>query len=113
MARRLKLSEKVLRDAEPLEGKSYQIFDTGILGLAAKVQCSGSFPASSKASPSPRYRMRRARGGCDKMQPIQAPRIERWEKRWDKNDKSRKSGSLSTTSSIRLVEPRGVEPLTS
>jgi len=26
MARRVKLSEKILRDAEPLEGKSYQIF---------------------------------------------------------------------------------------
>ena len=42
MARRVKLSEKVLRDAEPVEGKSYQIFDTEILGLAAKVQCSGT-----------------------------------------------------------------------
>jgi len=42
MARRVKLSEKVLRDAEPLDGKSYQIFDTEILGLAAKVQCSGT-----------------------------------------------------------------------
>src|SRR5690554_3198774 len=42
MGRRVKLSERVLRDAEPLDGKSYQIFDTEILGLAAKVQCSGT-----------------------------------------------------------------------
>jgi len=42
MANRLKLNEKILRDAEPLEGNSYQIFDTEILGLAAKVQSSGS-----------------------------------------------------------------------
>lgn len=42
MAKRVKLSEKLLRDAELLEGKSYQIFDTEILGLAAKVQCSGT-----------------------------------------------------------------------
>ena len=37
MANRLKLNEKILRDAEPQEGNSYQIFDTEILGLAAKV----------------------------------------------------------------------------
>jgi hypothetical protein len=42
MANRLKLIEKILRDAEPQEGKSYQILDTEILGLAAKVQSSGS-----------------------------------------------------------------------
>jgi integrase len=42
MANRLKLNEKILRDAEPQEGNSYQIFDTEILGLAAKVQSSGS-----------------------------------------------------------------------
>lgn len=42
MVRPVKLSEKILRDAEALEGKSYQIFDTEILGLAAKVQCSGT-----------------------------------------------------------------------
>jgi len=42
MVKRLKLSEKVLREAEPVEGKSYQIFDTEILGLAAKVQSSGT-----------------------------------------------------------------------
>jgi hypothetical protein len=42
MANRLKLNEKVLRDAEPQEGNSYQIFDTEIRGLAAKVQPSGN-----------------------------------------------------------------------
>lgn len=42
MVKRLKLSEKILRDAEPCEGNSYQIFDTEILGLAAKVQRSGT-----------------------------------------------------------------------
>ena len=42
MVKRLKLSEKLLRDAEPCQGNSYQIFDTEILGLAAKVQSSGT-----------------------------------------------------------------------
>ena len=42
MVKRLKLSEKTLRDAEPVEGRSYQIFDTEILGLSARVQCSGA-----------------------------------------------------------------------
>jgi len=41
MIKRLKLNEKTLREAEPIEGNSYQIFDTEILGLAAKVQTSG------------------------------------------------------------------------
>jgi len=41
MVKRLKLNEKTLREAEPIEGNSYQIFDTEILGLAAKVQKSG------------------------------------------------------------------------
>lgn len=42
MVRRLKLSEKTLRDAEPLAGRSYQVFDTEILGLSARVHCSGT-----------------------------------------------------------------------
>jgi integrase len=42
MGKRLKLSEKVLRNAEPLEGNSHQIFDTEVIGLAAKVQSSGT-----------------------------------------------------------------------
>ena len=42
MVKRLKLSEKVLRDAEPLEGNSHQIFDTDIRGLAARIQPSGN-----------------------------------------------------------------------
>ena len=42
MVKRLKLSEKTLRDAEPVVGRSYQIFDTEILGLSARVQCSGA-----------------------------------------------------------------------
>ncbi len=37
MANRLKLNEKILRDAEPQEGNSYQIFDTEIRGLAEDV----------------------------------------------------------------------------
>lgn len=41
MVKRLKLNEKVLREAEPITGKSYQIFDTEILGLAAKIHSSG------------------------------------------------------------------------
>ena len=41
MVNRLKLNEKLLRDAEPVQGKSYQVFDTEIRGLAAKVQPSG------------------------------------------------------------------------
>jgi len=42
MVKRLKLSEKILREAEPVAGKSYQIFDTEILGLAVRVQASGT-----------------------------------------------------------------------
>ena len=42
MVKRLKLNEKTLREAEPIEGNSHQIFDTEILGLAAKVQSSGT-----------------------------------------------------------------------
>jgi len=42
MVKRLKLNEKTLREAEPIEGNSYQIFDTEILGLAARIQPSGN-----------------------------------------------------------------------
>ncbi len=42
MVKRLKLSEKLLRDAAPNARGSYQIFDTEILGLAAKIQSSGT-----------------------------------------------------------------------
>ncbi|WP_372922563.1 Arm DNA-binding domain-containing protein, partial [Roseovarius sp.] len=42
MVKRLKLSEKILRDATPNARGSYQIFDTTILGLAAKIQSSGT-----------------------------------------------------------------------
>jgi len=42
MVKRLKLNEKALREAEPIEGNSHQMFDTEILGLAAKVQSSGT-----------------------------------------------------------------------
>ena len=41
MVKRLKLNEKMLRDAEPIAGKSYQVFDTEILGLAARINSSG------------------------------------------------------------------------
>ena len=34
MVNRQKLSEKVLRDAEPAEGRDYQIFDTEVRGFA-------------------------------------------------------------------------------
>ena len=42
MVKRLKLNEKLLRDAEPLAGNSHQIFDTDIRGLAARIQPSGN-----------------------------------------------------------------------
>jgi integrase len=42
MVKRLKLNEKLLRVAEPLEGNSHQIFDTDIRGLAARIQPSGN-----------------------------------------------------------------------
>ena len=42
MINRLKLNEKILRDAEPQEGKSYQVFDTEIRVLTSKVQPSGN-----------------------------------------------------------------------
>jgi len=42
MVKRLKLGEKILREAEPVAGKSHQIFDTEILGLAVRVQASGT-----------------------------------------------------------------------
>ena len=42
MVKRLKLSEKTLQDAELAESGIYQIFDTEILGLSARVQCSGA-----------------------------------------------------------------------
>ncbi len=42
MVKRLKLNEKVLRDAEPKPRVSYQIFDTDVIGFAARVQASGA-----------------------------------------------------------------------
>jgi len=42
MVNRLKLNEKTLRDAEPKPGVSYQIFDTDVIGFAARVQASGA-----------------------------------------------------------------------
>ena len=42
MVKRLKLNEKALRDAEPKPGVSYQIFDTEVIGFAARVQASGA-----------------------------------------------------------------------
>ena len=41
MVKRLKLNEKTLRRAEPKPGVSYQIFDTEVIGFAARVQASG------------------------------------------------------------------------
>ena len=37
MVKRLKINEKPLREAEPKPGVSYQIFDTEVIGLAARV----------------------------------------------------------------------------
>ena len=42
MANRLKLNEKALRDAEPKPGISYQVFDTEVIGFAARIQASGA-----------------------------------------------------------------------
>ncbi len=42
MVKRLKLNEKVLREAEIRPGVSYQIFDTDVIGFAARVQASGA-----------------------------------------------------------------------
>ena len=50
MVNRLKLNENLLRDAEPQEGNSYQIFDTEIRGLAAKVQPSGTEQSDENVS---------------------------------------------------------------
>jgi integrase len=42
MVNRLKLNEKILRDAEAKPGVSYQIFDTEVIGFAARIQASGA-----------------------------------------------------------------------
>ena len=42
MVNRLKLNEKALRDAEPKPGVSYQVFDTEVIGFAARIQSSGA-----------------------------------------------------------------------
>jgi integrase len=42
MVERQKLTEKVLRDAEPIEGRDYQIFDTDVRGFAVCIYRSGS-----------------------------------------------------------------------
>ena len=42
MVNRLKLNEKALRDAEPKPGISYQVFDTEVIGFAARIQASGA-----------------------------------------------------------------------
>ena len=42
MVKRLKLNEKALREAEPKPGVSYQIFDTEVIGFAARVHASGA-----------------------------------------------------------------------
>ena len=42
MVDRQKLSEKVLRDAEPAEGRDYQIFDTGVRGFSITIYPSGN-----------------------------------------------------------------------
>jgi hypothetical protein len=42
MVKRLNLNEKVLRESEIRPGVSYQIFDTDVIGFAARVQASGA-----------------------------------------------------------------------
>ena len=42
MVYRLNLNEKALRDAEPKPGISYQVFDTEVIGFAARIQASGA-----------------------------------------------------------------------
>jgi integrase len=41
MPERIKLTEKVLRDAEPVQGRDYQIFDTEVRGFAACIYRGG------------------------------------------------------------------------
>ncbi|MFN3282168.1 MAG: Arm DNA-binding domain-containing protein, partial [Tabrizicola sp.] len=41
MPERIKLTEKVLRDAEPVPGRDYQIFDTEVRGFAACIYRGG------------------------------------------------------------------------
>ena len=42
MVNRLKLNEKALREAESKPGVSYQVFDTEVIGFAARIQASGA-----------------------------------------------------------------------
>ncbi len=42
MVNRLRLNEKSVRDAEPAEGRDYQIFDSEVRGFAVCVYRSGS-----------------------------------------------------------------------
>ena len=41
MVNRQKLTEKVLRDAAPADGRDYQIFDTDVRGFAACIYRGG------------------------------------------------------------------------
>ena len=41
MPERIKLTEKVLREAEPVLGRDYQIFDTDVRGFAACIYRGG------------------------------------------------------------------------
>jgi hypothetical protein len=42
MPRRIRLNEKSVREAEPIQGKDYQIFDTEVRGFAICIYRSGS-----------------------------------------------------------------------
>ena len=42
MVNRLRLNEKTVRDAEPAEGRDYQIFDSEVRGFAVCIYRSGS-----------------------------------------------------------------------
>jgi len=54
MVNRQKLTEKVLREAEPAEGRDYQIFDTEVRGFAACILRAGVGAVASAFKPKPR-----------------------------------------------------------
>ena len=53
MPERIKLTEKVLREAVPVVGRDYQIFDTEVRGFAACIYRGGRPGLHARLSPSP------------------------------------------------------------
>ena len=47
MVNRLRLNEKSVRDAEPAQGRDYQIFDTDVRGLPSASTVRGTGPSPS------------------------------------------------------------------